>query len=175
MDGLGFGATAQHAEGSAQMRHRLFDRIVVPLDGSETAEQALPYGEVLASGYGVCLHLVRVIDAATLPQLAQNDEPERLIRELLAAERMSAEYLSHVSTKLQIRGLAVTTEVRRGHPGRQLLAALGADDLIVIAAGGRGGRRESLGSVSADVVGHAPAPVLVIPNREAWGHRPSED
>ena len=40
----------------------MYQRIVVPLDGSEFEEQALPHAEALARQNGAALHLVRVVE-----------------------------------------------------------------------------------------------------------------
>ena len=42
----------------------MFQRIVVPLDGSELAELALPFAEEMSCLTGAPIHLVRVIDPA---------------------------------------------------------------------------------------------------------------
>ena len=57
-------ADASQARGATVYR-----RIIVPLDGSELAEQALPQAEALARLTGAPLHLVRVIDPAGLGPL----------------------------------------------------------------------------------------------------------
>ncbi len=44
----------------------MYARIVVPLDGSEVAERALPQAEELARRLSVPLHLVGVVDLTRL-------------------------------------------------------------------------------------------------------------
>ena len=44
----------------------MYRRIVVPIDGSELAERALPQAEALARLAGAPLHLVRVVDLTGL-------------------------------------------------------------------------------------------------------------
>src|SRR5690348_7252578 len=39
----------------------MFHRVMIPLDGSEVAERALPWAERLAARTGAVLHLVRVV------------------------------------------------------------------------------------------------------------------
>ena len=45
----------------------MYQRIVVPLDGSELAEKALPEAEQMARLTGGTVHLVRVVDLVQLP------------------------------------------------------------------------------------------------------------
>ncbi|HET7094183.1 MAG TPA: universal stress protein, partial [Thermomicrobiales bacterium] len=53
----------------------LFRRIVVPLDGSELAEAALPEAEALAKHLGVPINLVRAVDPTTWMPYAAGAEP----------------------------------------------------------------------------------------------------
>lgn len=54
---------------------------VVPLDGSEAAEQALPLAERLARQVGATLHLVTVLDPAARPGTDSPDTAADLERE----------------------------------------------------------------------------------------------
>jgi nucleotide-binding universal stress UspA family protein len=60
--------------------------------------------------------------------------------------------------------VAVTTEILRGNPGREIIRLAGEwrPDLIVVGAHGRGFWGRLLGSVSDAVVHHAPCSVLVV-------------
>jgi nucleotide-binding universal stress UspA family protein len=143
----------------------MFDRIVVALDGSELAERALASGEELARRLGVPLHLVRVADTTWL-RFGANEaalEYASLGGELAEEEAQAKEYLEGVGSRLAGEGLTVTTEVRRGFAGRELVAATRPSDLLVMASHGRTGpARLLLGSVAEEVTRHATAPVLLI-------------
>ncbi len=143
-----------------------YRRIVAPLDGSEAAERALPLGAELARRFALPLHLVRIVDAADLPDLPQAAGIEPIAREFVAAETMAREYLERVDAHLSKQDLTVTTEIRVGDARRQLLMAIRPGDLVVIAAAGRHGPHEALGSVADGVVGRAPAPVVVVPTHD---------
>ena len=143
----------------------MFDRIVVALDGSELAERALAPGEELARRLGAPLHLVRVADTTWL-RFGANEaalEYASLGGELAEEEAQAQEYLEGVGSRLAGEGLTVTTEVRRGFAGRELVAATRPSDLLVMASHGRTGpARLLLGSVAEEVTRHATAPVLLI-------------
>ena len=136
------------------------------LDGSEQAEGAVPFAQELARQLALPLHLVRVVDGAEIPGLSQPGKPDPLEGELVAAQFRTLEYLTRVCTRLSERGLTVTTEVRRGRAGYQLLAATQAGDLVIIVATGRGVFHSGLGSVTYAVLGRARVPVLVVPRDE---------
>jgi nucleotide-binding universal stress UspA family protein len=144
-----------------------YRRILIPLDGSETAESAIPVAEELAQRLGLPIGLVRVVDGADLPDLPQTERPDLVAEEIEAAGARAREYLSHVSAHLRERGVTVTTEVRRGRAARQILAVMQDDDLVVIAAGDYDALHTCLGSVAYTILGRARVPVLVVPSAEA--------
>jgi nucleotide-binding universal stress UspA family protein len=143
----------------------MYERIVVALDGSELAERALAHGEELARRLGAPLHLVRVADVARL-RFGANEAAEAyaaLGGELAEEEAEAGAYLDAIRARLGERGLAVTTEVRRGTAAREVVEAARPGDLLVLASHGRdGARRWLLGSVAEDVTRRAPAPVLLV-------------
>lgn len=143
-----------------------YQRIVVPLDGSEAAEQSIALSEQVAQRRGTPLHLLRVADPATLPDLPSTCGFESVVREFVASEAMAREYLARVGTWLTKRGCTVTTEVRSGGAIRQILAAVRAGDVVVLSARGCGNRQDGLGSVAQGVVGQAPVPVVVLPGQQ---------
>jgi nucleotide-binding universal stress UspA family protein len=142
----------------------MFERIVVGLDGSRVSETALKTGAELARRLGLPLHLVRVADLAVVPwganqaAAAYAELSEEMVREKNEATR----YLETVTQPLRDEGLSITTEVRSGFAARELAAAAGPGDLLVVASHGRHGlERLVLGSVAEEVVKRSPAPVLV--------------
>ncbi|MEX0868262.1 MAG: universal stress protein, partial [Nitriliruptoraceae bacterium] len=71
--------------------------------------------------------------------------------------------------------VAVETRVVAGTPARVLVAQAADADLLVVAARGLGGFRGlMLGSVSQQVVTHAPCPVVVVPPADERS-RPAHD
>ena len=126
-------------------------RIVVPLDGSPRAKEALPTATVLAAAFGVPLHLVRAVDPATT--LATSS----------ALEDEARAYLEQQARRLGALAIGTTDEVRVGTVTDQVLDTLQPGDLVVMATRGRSGlRRALLGSVSTAVVRRASVPVVLI-------------
>lgn len=140
-------------------------RIVVPLDGSALAEEALPHAARLGAVLGVGLHLVRVAEAhlvwdtmaaSALVTAAYEDA-------LTAARREATAYLADRIRAVGGLGLPVSSEVRTGGPAAELLAALEPGDLVAMTSHGRGGvRRWLAGSVAEILVREAAAPVLLV-------------
>lgn len=143
-----------------------YRRIVVPLDGSSLAEQALPHAEALAQLTHAPLHLVRVIDPTHLAPLAgvALRRDATALQLLLEDERIAArDYLERIERDLLARQQTVTVEYRQGPAARELLAAAQSGDLLVMATHGLGGLAHwFLGSVAEAVVRRAPVPVWLV-------------
>jgi nucleotide-binding universal stress UspA family protein len=141
-------------------------RIVVPLDGSELAEQAMPVAASLAADLGVPVHLMRVLDVDALRATVQAGihAAAAYMRSHGEIQHHAEEYLAEQTQQLRNRDLALTTEVLTGSPAVTLLDAIRPVDLVVMTTHGRGGvRRWLLGSVADKLVRAAAAPVLLVP------------
>jgi nucleotide-binding universal stress UspA family protein len=141
---------------------RSIQSILVPLDGSALAEQAIPFAEAIAERARARLKLVLVHS----PNLMMEPGPAYAKIEL-AMQKADREYLKSVTARVRDRlGRAVSSAVLPGIPVAQTLASyskeLGAD-LIVMTTHGRGGlRRAWLGSVTDQLVRTAEIPIMVI-------------
>lgn len=144
----------------------MFQRVIVPLDGSELAERALPQAAELARLARASLHLVRVIDVSRLERYGAYGlalEYAALGQVVAEEEAAARQYLDEVAARLTAEGLTVTTEIRQGLVGRELVALAGPSDLIVMASHGRGGlARWFLGSVAEEVTRRAAGPVMLV-------------
>ncbi|HEX8968922.1 MAG TPA: universal stress protein [Chloroflexota bacterium] len=139
----------------------MLNRILVPLDGSALAEQALAYAAELSRPTGATLLLVRAAYAHTLPGV---DPRERKAGAIDEAE----EYLSATAAALGERGYACETLVPFGHSAECITeeARLHNADLVVMTTHGRSGPgRLVFGSVAESVVARSSVPVLVA---RAW-------
>ena len=97
----------------------MFTQILVPLDGSEFAERALPYVEELARRFGSTVLLLRATTPAetlvTPPGVAPTVAPVVDPLPLMAAERRAADtYLRTIADRLRSAGLSVAYEQQVG-------------------------------------------------------------
>jgi nucleotide-binding universal stress UspA family protein len=133
-------------------------QVLVPLDGSGMAEQALPVALAWAKAFSARLHLVRVV---TLPVMSA--ETMTMGPDLFDAMREAAAgYLAELKERIGAKEAA--TAVPAGPIAEQLsnYGQENAIDLVVMTSHGRGGLlRSVLGSVT-DRMLHGPAPVLVV-------------
>ena len=129
-------------------------RILVPLDGSELSESALPHAKELASRLSSSIHLVRVVPLAR--QLAASSFAGsggidgmpgldvKAIDEAVEARLQEAMvYIEEQGKKLQQEGISVEWEVRQGAAAEEILESVQNNDidLIAISTHGRSGSR----------------------------------
>jgi nucleotide-binding universal stress UspA family protein len=154
------------------MTQSRFQSILVPLDGSELAEQAIPIAQAIAERARSKLKLVLVHDRIILVKPGLD-----YTRLELAMQKADREYLKSVTARVRERlGRLVSSAVLRGLPVVETLARyareLGAD-LVVMTTHGRGGlRRAWLGSVTDQLIRSTEVPVLVVRPGEARVERP---
>jgi nucleotide-binding universal stress UspA family protein len=142
----------------------MYQRILVPLDGSELAESILPVVQRLAGGVGAETILLRVVEPLSAGEAfaaAGVVLPDTLLERQLEAKT----YLEAVRHRLRDTGIVARPDVRTGAPAGEIAAAATAHgaDLIAMATHGRGGLGRLLfGSVAEAVLRTAPVPVLMI-------------
>jgi nucleotide-binding universal stress UspA family protein len=149
----------------------MFERILVPLDGSKVGEAALPVLDQLinklAPGTKIEITLIGVITLlrhwvvvgeASAP-VSYTDEELRIIKERVAGN------LAAVAQKIQRPDVSVKTIVSAGNAAEEILKAADSirADLIAMSTHGRSGlRRLAFGSVTDKVLHGARIPVLMV-------------
>lgn len=157
----------------------MFKHLLIPLDGSELAEQALVAATELARQFNSRFTLLRVINAPYLLTQAHNRSFAELIASLREAEYQDALiYLRQRHEKLTQQGFTVDYLVGEGEPvAEQILQRvepLGVDTIVMSTHGWGGLRRWVYGSVADRVLRHATVPVLLIRGRETKEDKPDE-
>jgi nucleotide-binding universal stress UspA family protein len=141
-----------------------FRNILVPLDGSPLAEQALPLARRIAQLAGGKLRLVLVhqipsplLDSSNAALFVSGDQATR------KAERS---YLRAFQARLRQEGVRLASAVTLNGPVGPTLAQYAQEvgiDLVVMATHGRGGaRRAWLGSVADHLIRHLEVPVFLV-------------
>lgn len=158
----------------------MFQKILVPLDGSKLAECALPYAEELAkSCHTEKVILVSVTErvrgyrsitdySKTLEQQMFSPEPigQRIVGEAVGKkEKQAQRYLNRVAKRLEAMGIKVSTEVLLGNPAEEITiyAKHPGCDIIIMSSHGRSGpSRWAYGSIADKVFRASCVPVLMI-------------
>jgi nucleotide-binding universal stress UspA family protein len=155
-------------------REPVIRRVLIPLDGSELAEQIIEPALALGAGTQVEYTLLRVAKRMMPPSYDPDSarvsglRPSLLkqLQELDHREWTQAEeYLEEFAGRLRSRSVAVHTRVVANERAAVAIldeASTGGADLIAIATNGRGGlKRLLLGSVTDRVLRAAETPVLL--------------
>ncbi len=148
----------------------MFRRILVPLDGSTRAEQALPVAARIARASAGTVILVRVVTSPIDFAWYNTEAPQAMEAALEADEAKAKAYINHVASAEQLEGIAVITEVLTGTPTNTIFEVAKtrqADLMVMCSHGDTGLKRWVLGSVAQKVARHSPIPVLVL--RESAG------
>jgi nucleotide-binding universal stress UspA family protein len=146
----------------------MFQHILVPLDGSTRAEQALPVATRIARATGGSLLLVQVVPQ---PIDYSGGWAPIVAGEMIEVEMDGAtDYLKAMAASQLLAGIETRTEVSLGMAAQYLIAVTEEHevDLVVLCSHGRTGfTRWALGSVAHSLVHQSAVPVLVLRQEEA--------
>jgi nucleotide-binding universal stress UspA family protein len=151
----------------------VYQKMLVPLDGSELAECVLPHVESIAKGGSVQkVIFLRVVEPLPVSVYRREGgymydfDPEAWKR-MEAESRAAAEnYLNELMNRVKYNGINVQSEVLRGGQVADIIADYATNeevDLVVIATHGRSGvSRWIWGSVADRILRSSCVPVLMI-------------
>ena len=158
-------APAQEPDG------QLIRTTIVPLDGSALAEAVLPVVEVVATGLGLKVVLVRV--ALISSMVYAGFEPYGYSYDPKFDETMDRaadEYLQDKTSELQQKHIQADSQRLRGNPATQIIdfaEKTGAAMVIMSTHGRTGVGRWILGSVADRVLRSSHNPILLLRPEEA--------
>jgi nucleotide-binding universal stress UspA family protein len=143
----------------------MFERILVPLDGSPRAEEAIPVATSIARAFGGSIILLKVV----VPPVStgryskpEEDYPKRETDEELAEAN---EYLKTIARQEELSLISTETHAMVGDAAPTILEAAQAmhATLVVLSSHGYTGlKRWALGSVAEKIIRHASIPVVAL-------------
>jgi nucleotide-binding universal stress UspA family protein len=143
----------------------MYQRILVPTDGSEITRKAVATAVGLAKAFNAGLYAIAVKEPFPYSAISemQPTPPQEFFD---AQERIASQRLAAVAEAGKAAGLTVSTEsVEATHPWEAIIDAAKRSgcDLIVMASHGRRGMSALLlGSETQKVLTHSATPVLVV-------------
>lgn len=160
----------------------MYERILVPLDGSELAEMVLPHVQAIAEKFGSNVILLRATlppdelvppagmglpmgDMAAYGSLMGPGSIEDFETILQTEENETQSYLSGIANNLNGHGFVATAEHKEGSAADVIIERAKSlpADLIAMTTHGRSGlARVVVGSVADEVVRNVSCPVLLV-------------
>jgi nucleotide-binding universal stress UspA family protein len=140
----------------------MYTRLLIPLDGSKTAEAVLPYGRTLAGTLKIPVELLGVVDIGALATQVSHGSARYFETIITESVRRSEEYLKRIAETFPAHGVKCTLE--KGKAEEVIIEKAGSDaTLTAMATHGRSGiNRLLLGSVAEKVLRGSTNPLLLI-------------
>lgn len=140
----------------------MYDRILVPTDGSEGSERVVEHAVRLAEVHGATVHGLYVVNSGSFAGLPMESSWEGLDEMLRADAEEAVAEVRRIATDADI---PAETKIIDGSPSREIVeyAEREGCDLVVMGTHGRGGLdRLLLGSVAEKVIRASNVPVLTV-------------
>jgi nucleotide-binding universal stress UspA family protein len=144
----------------------MYKRILVPVDGSDTAERGLTEALGLASSLGASLQLLHVVmDLQWMVDPMMITAPVDLRNDM---HRFGQEVLAKAAKRCEAAGVVAQTRLRDalgsnvGHAIVDEVGTSGCDAIVMGTHGRKGAARLLLGSDAAWVAQASPVPVLLV-------------
>ena len=147
----------------------MYQKILVPLDGSKRAERILPHVEELARRYNAKVIFLQVVEYKAVPT-TEGAFINLSDQELDQAKKQAEAHLAGIQGEFREKNIESRTHVTYGPvvEGIINLAAQEGVDLIALASHGRGGlSRVFYGSVAAGLLHRVDRPLLIIRSRNS--------
>lgn len=150
----------------------MYQRILVPLDGSKQAESALPLAGKLARIYNAEITLLRVVEYPF--EIYSNCQSNRLNDHIQANEKLQAEkdafyrnvedYLKQLASIIEMTVSQVSIEVQECPVVDAILGITEKSriDLIVMSTVGQDDNPWMMGAITNRILREAPVPVILI-------------
>jgi nucleotide-binding universal stress UspA family protein len=141
----------------------MFTRMLIPLDGSKTAEKVLPYARFVARALKLPVELLGVVDIAEMATHITAARASHLDSVIEDSVRNSEQYLKGIAGTFP--GVSTKCTVEKGKPEQLIIETAAADQgtFIAMATHGRSGiNRWLLGSIAEKVLRGTTNPILLV-------------
>ncbi|MFN2234389.1 MAG: universal stress protein [Anaerolineales bacterium] len=151
----------------------LYQRILVPLDGSQRAEHVLPIVMQLAHVYKPTIHLVHVVQTPEMArQMPPTQEDIDLAKHVVARNREEAgHYLEQVKSRSYLQGIDVKTHLMTSdHTAASLHQVVEQEqiDMVTLSAHGYSGKHQwPYGSVASNFILYGKVSLLIVQDMPA--------
>lgn len=148
----------------------MYQKILVPLDGSKLAECAITHAEEIAKSCGaeevILVSVTERIQGYRAVRDTSQPSQQRIVPEGMGKkEKQAQRYLDRIAKRMEKKGINVLTRVLIGDPAQEIsfYAEHPSSDLIIMSSHGRTGpSRWAHGSVADKVFRASCVPVLMV-------------
>lgn len=152
----------------------MYKKILVPIDGSPTADRGLNEAIRLAKNQRAAMRLLHVVDGMILAPYAETAMYNKDLQQAL--EEQGRDVLKRAKAEVRKQGVRVNTVLHTGlAPVAKIIVqqakAWRADVIVLGTHGRRGFQRLVMGSDAESVVRSSPVPVLLVSSRTERGRR----
>lgn len=145
---------------------KMYSKILIPVDGSETSEEASRRGIEVAAKCGSSVHAVYVIDRESFFGKIKTTDPTEMERQWmntkLEFKREGEKALSAVENMAREKRIPFTKEMLEGKPGSEIIKAVNDRNIdLVVMGSARITNKFLLGSVAENVVRNVACSVLI--------------
>jgi nucleotide-binding universal stress UspA family protein len=152
----------------------MYNKILVPLDGSERAEEILPHVVKLALKFQSTVTLMQVVEIKIGAEGVEfmpmaGGSVELVVRAVEVDKQLTETYLNKIKSRLQAQGVDTKVRVAFGSVVAAVISAAQQEnvDLIAMASHGRTGAAcVFYGCVTAGVLHRIDRPLLIIRSRQ---------
>ena len=140
----------------------VFTNILIAIDGSDASQRALARAVDEARVWNAKLHVLYVVETGLFSSLPSDNTVEIMYRVL---EKEGTTVLDRAKKYAAEKGITVTTHIKQGHAGSEVLALADQEnaDLIMVGSHGKSqADRLLIGSVSTFVVSHSKVTTMVV-------------
>jgi nucleotide-binding universal stress UspA family protein len=140
----------------------VFTNILIAIDGSDASQRALARAVDEARVWNAKLHVLYVVETGLFSSLPSDNTVEIMYRVL---EKEGTTVLERAKKYATEKGITVTTHIKQGHAGSEVIALADQEksDLIIVGSHGKSqADRLLIGSVSTFVVSHSKVTTMVV-------------
>lgn len=136
-----------------------FERIVVPVDGSDASKKASDRAFLFAKKTGLDVLLIHIVEAPKIITPTWNTGPE--VTEELT--NIGQNLLEKIKQRGEEKGVSVETKLLAGIPDVEIISEANENDLIIMGSKGHSAvERILIGSVSEKVLHHSDSSVMIV-------------